>query len=385
MSDGERAIVLTRNRVYELAVRTVRADVRRLSREGMTLLPTQTDEGGAIATSPLSLRPLDASVPPGAQTVAVSGGELLVGTRSLGTARLSLERRGASSGDSRWLRREELAEGASLLTVDCELESDCRLANGSGELWRFDGERFVRRSAASATLGVVDVAGDAVAVLARNDHSIAELVAAPSTGELADQVVLASVRIPDGYELRRLRSGRGRSVLLGWAHAGAARDAPLALAHWIRLDGGQGRTLGSGGAPLFDIVACGGRIFAATGDGIDDLTAAQPVRISELRVQRLECDREQLVAASDTAIVRRSAGTWTDVVSLTQPVRDFAIAADGRVFLADAAGLGLWDGDRVRRYDVRRGLLENDLREIALDRFGRIWIRGASGVGLFRL
>ena len=384
--DGDRAIVLTPTRVYELAAKSPKTRMRRLTRRGMTLIPT--DAKSRKASQDVRLRELEARIPPGAQTVAVSGGELLVGTRSLGTARLALD--GSSDrDDSRWLRRSELADRAAHLSVHCDEREDCRLANGSGELWRFDGERFVRQDRGGEVLAVLDV-DDRVLVASRQaGSSIVELRNAPTTGELADPLgehaTLASVRVPLGFSLHRLRSGPGQSVVIGWTAPGADLAAPLVLVQWVPLSSASGRTLGVGGGALVDVVACGARLFVAGPAGVFDVTANVPVEISNQRVSRLGCDRDQLIAATPTALLRRRESGWTEALPLTAPIRDFAIARDGRIFLADESGLGIWDGDRVRRYDVRRGLLENDLREIRLDRFGRIWIRGANGVGLFRL
>jgi hypothetical protein len=103
-------------------------------------------------------------------------------------------------------------------------------------------------------------------------------------------------------------------------------------------------------------------------------------------VLRLACDRDQrLIIATATRIARAQDGAWVELVRLTEPVRDLAVAGDNRLFLATGDGVGVWDGAKVRRYDVRRGLIDNDVLEIALDRFNRVWLRGRTGLGLIRL
>jgi hypothetical protein len=44
--------------------------------------------------------------------------------------------------------------------------------------------------------------------------------------------------------------------------------------------------------------------------------------------------------------------------------------------MATDRGVALYDGKKVKRLDVRRGLLENDIADIAIDEYGRVWARG---------
>jgi hypothetical protein len=50
--------------------------------------------------------------------------------------------------------------------------------------------------------------------------------------------------------------------------------------------------------------------------------------------------------------------------------------------MATDRGMALYDGRKVKRLDTRRGLLENELADIAIDELGRVWARGAESLTL---
>ena len=72
--------------------------------------------------------------------------------------------------------------------------------------------------------------------------------------------------------------------------------------------------------------------------------------------------------------------TWHYPPSLRWPVNDIEIARDSRLWMATDRGVAVYDGARVRRLDVRRGLLENQIEDVAIDHFGRVWVRGSRGL-----
>jgi hypothetical protein len=376
-SDGERVLLLTSEGLYQLVAREPRRQIRRLARDGMTLIPLAPSAevgAGRLAQAPLELSPVAAEVPAGAHTVAISGREVLVGTLSLGTARISLG--GDPRASPRWLRRSELARSAVHLSVVCGGERDCSLANGSGGLWRFDGERFARREGATPVIGVVEIDGSIFRLTARHGEPSIEIVR-PGEGGAA-----ASLSLPDGVELRALEAGPRGSLLVGWVAAGAAPGDPLVGASWIDLAGGGELRLDG---PIHDLTRCGEHVFVASGGGVLEIGGRLRI-VDGGPVLRLACDRDQrLIIATATRIARAQDGAWVELVRLTEPVRDLAVAGDDRLFLATGDGVGVWDGAKVRRYDVRRGLIDNDVLEIALDRFNRVWLRGRTGLGLIRL
>jgi ligand-binding sensor domain-containing protein len=67
---------------------------------------------------------------------------------------------------------------------------------------------------------------------------------------------------------------------------------------------------------------------------------------------------------------------WRFPGELRFSVNDLALAKDARLWLATERGIAIYDGKKVRRMDVRRGLVENTVLDVTLDEFGRVWARG---------
>jgi ligand-binding sensor domain-containing protein len=86
--------------------------------------------------------------------------------------------------------------------------------------------------------------------------------------------------------------------------------------------------------------------------------------------------------ATRAGVARFDGERWTSPPELAFPVNDLAVSRDGRLWLATARGIAVHDGRRVRRVDVRRGLLENEIGEIVVDDYGRLWARGARSLAV---
>ena len=63
-------------------------------------------------------------------------------------------------------------------------------------------------------------------------------------------------------------------------------------------------------------------------------------------------------------------------------INDLAIGQDGKLWLATDKGLGVYDGEKVRRLDTKRGLVDNRIIDIESDRYGRIWALSDQGLVL---
>jgi ligand-binding sensor domain-containing protein len=74
--------------------------------------------------------------------------------------------------------------------------------------------------------------------------------------------------------------------------------------------------------------------------------------------------------------------TWSYPRELALPVNDMEIGPDDRLWMATDRGLAVYEGGRVRHFDARRGLVENRIEDLALDQFGRVWLRGPQSLGI---
>jgi hypothetical protein len=81
---------------------------------------------------------------------------LLIGTRDLGTARY----RDGDAHPRGWLRRKQMFEDATTLSVACARAKDCWIATGARQAWHWAGDRFAAGGPDQVVLAVVrDPAG----------------------------------------------------------------------------------------------------------------------------------------------------------------------------------------------------------------------------------
>ena len=63
-------------------------------------------------------------------------------------------------------------------------------------------------------------------------------------------------------------------------------------------------------------------------------------------------------------------------------INDVVATRNGQVWMATERGIAAWDGKKVRRVDTRRGLAENNVLDVAVDQFDRVWARGPGSLTL---
>ena len=73
---------------------------------------------------------------------------------------------------------------------------------------------------------------------------------------------------------------------------------------------------------------------------------------------------------------------WEFPPALRFEVNDVVATHNGQVWMATERGIAAWDGKKVRRVDTRRGLAENEILDVAVDQFDRVWARGPSSLTL---
>jgi ligand-binding sensor domain-containing protein len=366
---------------------------RPLTRDGVRLLAVGGDASG---TPPVAIELLAAALPIDATAVASVGGEVLVGTRDVGIGRWRTD----ATKPSGWLRRRQLLDGATTLTVACRAGNDCLLATGARRAWHYDGDSF--RPAGP----------DSQAVLAVVRASTGELYALHRGGD-ASTIDVSRI---DGdtwtpIGVRLTTPGDRPEVSF-------ARFSPGGVL-WVGLRYTEGRDLRPYGVALIDValgevayhhetasrkerqqgvlpvpidVADGAfasedEIWLATGAGAARLIGSELKVWSEANGLASELTRAIAVSPGGFVFVATGAGIglfdgddWAFPRELSFPVNDMALAPDGRLWLATERGVALYDGKKVKRLDVRRGLLEDGIVDVAIDEHGRIWARGAESL-----
>jgi ligand-binding sensor domain-containing protein len=390
-SDGAAVLARAGGRLYRFAP-AQSSGSRTLSRDGVALLPLA---GGAGA--PLAVVELAAELPAEPTAVTALGGEVFVGTRDVGIARWKAD----AAPPAGWLRRGQLVANASTLSVACRRLDDCWVATGTRRAWRFDGEAFT------------------------------------PTGP-SDQAVLAVVRRDDGRVFALHRAGDARAMELSeiaadgtrWTPTGIRLETPGARAEasfaefsptgvlWVGLryqEDGEERPFGvalvdvdlgvavyhretaskkerqQGLLPVpIDVVDGAFQdddVWLATTEGAARLVGEEITVWSEATGMASELVRAVASASGGMVYAGTGAGVgafdgerWTFPRELSFEVNDLALAPDGRLWMATDRGIALYDGSKVRRLDVRRGLLENEVLDVVVDDHGRVWARGAGSL-----
>ncbi len=393
-STGESLVVLADGALYATPQTT--GGARQLERDGMRLLPL-SGSGRRVARD-YRMRPVGMELPIGVQNVAISEDAVWVGTEERGTASLALDR----PGDVEWLEREPISSGGSGLTVACKSADECFMATGATRLWRFDGGRVrLGQSLERPTLAVV----------ARGRSGLHALRRGEEPGQIE---ILARVdgdwRLQEGLEVKV----PGRDPELAFARLSPTGMLWLGLQY--RDDAGQLRPFGvaqldlslggvtyhratadedsaeRGVLPVpvnaVDASFAGAETWLATSEGaavvgedgsLDLYTEADGLRSELLRGVAVNPGGVVFVA-SRAGIGVYDGLNWQFPGALRDSVRALDFAGDGRLWMATDRGLAAYDGDRVRRLDARRGLLEDELSALAVDEHDRVWVRGERGI-----
>ena len=390
-------LVLTGGRLW--AMRQPEIGRRLLTRDGMQLMPVPRKGGGRTPPSPFVMRALDTAAPAGAQALAAAGSEVLVGTRSLGTARLM-----ASGGRAvQWLRRGELVDQATTLSVACATRDDCYLATGSRRAWRWNGDRFVPAGGGERrVLAVVRGPGGRVFGLRQSPDRRRIVLGEIKAGEWTDTgtTIATPGRDPEVGFARFSPSGLLWLGLRYRDDSGELRpygvalvDIPLGVVvyHHASADASEAAK----GVLAIPIDVAGvdflsdDEAWLATTQGAAQVKGEKVVVYSE--ADGLKSEILHGVACSAGGMVYVAAGQgvgtfdgerWDYPRALELSVNDIEIAPDGRLWMATDRGLAVYDGARVRRLDARRGLVENRIQNVAIDQYGRVWLRGTQSLAL---
>lgn len=402
---GDSIVAFGGGRLLRLSPRVAGA-VRPLTRDGARVIPL------ASGNAPFVIDLVAAELPtePLAFTAA---DELFVSTRDLGIARYP-RRGGRPSG---WLRRKQMFDGAESLSVACRSKDDCWLALGAKHAWHWLGDRFEPGGPDLVVLAVIrDAAGEIYALHRGSDQDTIQL--SKISGDEWVAVPGVVIKVPGSLP-----------------NVSFARFSPTG-ALWVGLlyRDGDVQELSPWGVALVDPSAGTVEYHRATGPepaaappkrghrrpkpkpvkvmpvpvGAVDVafvdehevwfaTSEGAARMVDGKIQ-LWSEKDQMpsellhaVAATSGGLVFVASGagigafdgeTWSYPRNLAFPVADLAVTADGKLWMATERGIAVYDGKKVRRLDARRGLVDNELRDLAVDHLGRVWARGAGSIVL---
>ncbi len=396
---GAGAVVMGGERVYRIAPASA-GEVRQLARDGMRLVAV----AGTAATD-WGIDPIDLVVPPGAMTVGSADDELLIGTRDLGIARY----REGDAHPRDWLRSKEMLRDATRLSVACARVQDCWIATGARQAWHWTGDRFAAGGPDEVVLAVVrDPAGPIFALHRGSAENEIHLSKIDGTGWTAlPKVALATPGTAPEVSFARFASPGSLWIGLRY-HDGVERRAwGLAIVETATGKTVYHRTEAPGAVPpsgagdrrapkmlpipvgVVDADVRGSVAWFATNEGVARLLNGEVTLWTEADGLRSELARAVTIAADGQVIIATGAGAgvwngtaWEFPAALRFEINDVVATRNGQVWMATERGIAAWDGKKVRRVDMLRGLAENQMLDIAVDRFDRVWARGPGSLTL---
>ncbi|GAB4559668.1 MAG: hypothetical protein Tsb0020_05690 [Haliangiales bacterium] len=362
------------------------------------------DTDGAVS-APYVINPLrSVELPAGAHIVAslpgpTSPSGVLVGTLNLGTAVLVPDKPIA------WLRRSELVDDATLLTVACLDAQDCFLGTGS-QGWRYRRSRFepVDRGDSTALAFARSPSGEIYALVRTiEEHRLiverldGDTWAAIDGAELETPGIRAEPSFarfaPDGSLWMGVRY---REELGGLEDYGVVQidvDKGAARLHRNRRRRRQRGTLRIPPSATDATFFPDGEVWLASPVG------AIQVRDGAVKVHReqegLKTEVVRAVTASPGGLVFIASNVgvgsfggerWSYPPALAEPCVDIDVGPDGRLWMATERGVAVYNGVDARFISTASasgdGLLEDQIDELVIDHLGRVWLRSALGVSM---
>jgi hypothetical protein len=386
---GESVLLMGGGRVYRISAPGTVA--RPLARDGMRLVATAQN-----AAAEWVIDPLDVAVPSGATAIASVGDQLLVGTRDLGVARF----RDGDAHPRDWLRRKQMFEDATGLSVACGKPQDCWVSTGARQAWHWNGEKFEAGGPDQVVLAVArDPAGPIYALHRTAQEK--EIHLSRIDGAVWTAIPKVSLATPgDAPEVSFARFASSGSLWIGLGY----KDGPEHHAYGIAIvEPATGKVTyhRTEAMPdkktkmlpipvgVVDADVRGDTAWFATNEGVARLAGGQVKVWTEADGLRSELARAVTIAADGGVIIATGAGAgiydgkkWEFPPALRFEVNDVVATHNGQVWMATERGIAAWDGKKVRRVDTRRGLAENMVLDVAADHYDRVWARGPSSLTL---
>jgi hypothetical protein len=383
---GGSIVVMGGEKIFRIVQQSTAGGVRPLAREGVRLVPLS-----GPTTSEWVIDPTSLVVPPGATVLGAMDDQLLIGTKDLGTARY----RDGDAHPRDWLRRKQMFEDATGLSVACARAQDCWLATGARQAWHWNGERFLSGGPDDVVVAVArDPSGGIFALHRAPTEKELHLSKIDAAGAWTQVQKVALTTPGDAPEVSFARFGGNGSLWVGLRY----RDGAETRAYGIAIiDIAAGKVAyhrpDTREIPLpigvVDADVRGDTAWFATSEGIARLANGQVKVWTEADGLRSELGRAVTISPDGAVIVATGAGAgvwdgkaWGFPPALRFEINDLVATRDGHVWMATERGIAAWDGKKVRRVDVRRGLAENVVLDVATDQFDRIWARGPGSLTL---
>ncbi|MEM9488239.1 MAG: hypothetical protein AAGC55_03785 [Myxococcota bacterium] len=402
-ANRDELVILTARRLY--SARTSLTGARSLTREGMRLLPVQSES----KVSPPVIRALDIPLPVREpKGLLALADEIFIGTQYRGIVRLSY---GKGVKRQAWLRRNLLAQSADRLSVACRGPSDCYLVTGApGTAWRYTGEGFEPAGLpGSQPLAVVRDQDERLYALVRSLNERRIELYRNREGNVWVQVRSVKISTPGSHpNVSVARFSPGGQLWIGLRYrdrSGEERPFGMAVVD-IRSRrvtyhrANPGRVARRAGWPIplevSEVAFASDReVWLATSEGAVQAAGRRKVVVHNEADGFLDSDvlrdlviskRGRIVAATRNGVTIYDGERWKSPRALRRsPVNGLAVLPDdARLWMATDDGVAVYDGKRVVRIDERRGLLENQIDEITSDHLGRLWVRGSQGITLIR-
>jgi len=390
---GAGAVVMGGERIYRIAPANA-GEVRPLARDGMRLVPVIGN-----ATAEWVIDPSDVVVPPGAVTVNTAEDRLLIGTRDLGIARY----RAGDTHPHDWLRRRQMFDDATTLSVACARALDCWIATGARQAWHWNGDRFTAGGPDQVVLAVVRDPSGPIYALHRSGVEN-EIHLSRIDGEAWTQIPKVALATPcNSPEVSFARFAEAGSLWVGLRY----RDGVERRAYGVAvIEPASGKTAYHRTEDVAGPVDKKPKMFAipvgvvdgdvrgkaawfATNEGVARLVGGVVKLWTEADGLRSELARAVTIAPDGNVIIATGAGagvwngtTWEFPAALRFEINDVVATRNGQVWMATERGIAAWDGKKVRRVDVLRGLAENEVNDVAADQFDRVWARGPGSLTL---
>ena len=361
--------------------------------------------GGHSGAAPVfDTEAVDVRLPDGITAVSADTDSLYIGTRFLGVTRIQ-------KGKQVPLRLFDLTAGAERLSVACVNNTDCYVATGGTQAWRFDGQTFevteVDPEKGSHVLAVVRDPQSAVIALHRGAASKEVRISRVGNAGKWFPVGVTSLEVPTGVPDLSFATFSPRGPLwVGLRYVDKDQDARAYGAAEVFIDDGKviyhrqrpaGVTHASQGVNVpSDVTAIafkgGDEAWLASRSGAVRLKD-KAVKVftendgleSELVHDVVEGLSGQMWIATSRGIGVWNGERWAFPKEVPFNVKASALVRDpdGRIWIGTDRGvIEVMDGKKTHLIGARTGLLDDKVLNMGVDVRGRIWVLTEKGISV---